>query len=597
MEIYEFDDESLDDFISIKIIGIGASGTSVLNYFSDVGHDIFPERFIVSDENDVTDLQDFVDGCDWLFVIMDVKDLELAKKVANIIEKSKPPKNLLGYQFPITTFLILCPTAADVRLAETPDNFCTWIILPKNKIAAIGLTNDELIYRIISVNVSLVMTVNMSEIHSPADLSKPRSRRERNYVFGMDIIDVMETIGNFGRAYIGFGESLDAENPALDAVKNALQSPLFIGNIRYAKKGLLVFVVKSSESVNMMKVIEAAAFLEELMYPEDDWRLLWQVLIDETSVDGVTAFVLATNFDFCNGEDESCDKFFSGIKIVGIGETGASALDYFGKVADDIFPDRLIISDKDANSQNPLALLATISHFVIGTSWLFVIMDVEDLELAKKVAKIVESSKNLSSAPSCDDNHASEDYLDIFKLPLVTFLILCPTAADVRLADIPAEFGTWIILPEDKIAETVLTKNEAIYRAVNMMTSTASLTKDCGSLIDWDFGDVVRTISNGGRACIGFGVSLDAENNSIQAVKNALQSPLFIEDIGKAKKGLLVFSGGGDFLSMLEANEASTFLDELMYPADGWRLLLQVDVDETATDGVTAFIFATNFGD
>ena len=55
--------------------------------------------------------------------------------------------------------------------------------------------------------------------------------------------------------------------------------------------------MKSRESVDMMKVMEAAAFLEELMYPEDDWRLLLQVLIDETSVDGVTAFVLATNFD------------------------------------------------------------------------------------------------------------------------------------------------------------------------------------------------------------------------------------------------------------------------------------------------------------
>ena len=56
MGIYEFDDEFLDDFISIKIIGIGASGASALNYFSEVGHDIFPERFIVSDENDVADL-------------------------------------------------------------------------------------------------------------------------------------------------------------------------------------------------------------------------------------------------------------------------------------------------------------------------------------------------------------------------------------------------------------------------------------------------------------------------------------------------------------------------------------------------------------
>ncbi len=541
---------------------------------------------IVSDENDVAYVQDFVDGCDWLFVIMDVEDLNLAAKVAKIIEKTKPPKSILGYQFPLVTFLILCPTAADVRLADIPANFCTWIILPEDKIAAIGLTSNGLIYRIISVNVSLVLTVNMSEIHSPADLSKPRSRRERNYVAGMDILDVMETIGNFGRACIGFGESLDAENATLAAVKNALQSPLFIEDIRHAGKVLLVFVVKSREFVDMMKVNEAAGFLYELFNhaSEDYLDILRQVLIDETYGDGVTAFVLATNFDFCNGEDEFRDKFFSGIKIVGIGETGASALNYFGKVADDIFPDRLFISDKDANSQNPFALSATISRFVIRTSWLFVIMDVEDLELAKKVSKIVEDSKNLSTAPSCDE----------FKLPLVTFLILCPTADDVRLADIPDSFGTWVVLPKDKIDAIGLTNDEAIYRVVNMATSIAPLKKNCGNVIGMDFAEIPRTIGNFGRACIGFGTSLDAENNSIQAVKNALQSPLFLEDVRHAKKALLVFVGGVNFLNMLEANEASTFLEKLMYPEDDWRCLLQVDVDETAADGVTAFIFATD---
>ncbi len=178
---------------------------------------------------------------------------------------------------------------------------------------------------------------------------------------------------------------------------------------------------------------------------------------------------------------------------------------------------------------------------------------------------------------------------------MVTFLILCPTADDVRLADIPDNFGTWVVLPKDKIDAIGLTNDEAIYRVVNMTTSIASLKKNCGNMIGMDFAELPRTIGNFGRACIGFGTSLDAENNSIQAVKKALKSPLFIEDIGKAKKALLVFIGGVDFLNMLEANEASTFLDELMYPADDWRCLLQVDVDETAADGVTAFIFATNF--
>ena len=429
------------------------------------------------------------------------------------------------------------------------------------------------------MNVSLVMTVNMSKIHSPADVNRivSLSRRERNYVAGMDFDDVVRTIGNGGRACIGFGESLDAENAPLAAVKNALQSPLFVEDIRRARKVLLVFVMKiRREFVDMMKINEAANFLDDLFIPDPDDYLdiLRQVLIDETYGDGVTAFVLATNFDFCNGEDEFRDKFFSGVKIVGIGETGASALNYFGKVADDIFPNRLVVSAQDsiANLKNPFALLAPILHFVIGTSWLFVIMDVEDLELAKKVTKIVEQS-NL----------------------LITSLILCPTADDVRLADIPDNFGTWVVLPKDKIDAIGLTNDEAIYRVVNMATSIAPLKKNCGNLIGMDFAEIPRTIGNFGRVCIGFGTSLDAENNSIQAVKNALKSPLFLEDIRHAKKALLVFIGGVDFLNMLEANEASTFLDELMYPADDWRCLLQVDVDETATDGVTAFIFATKF--
>ena len=300
MEFYY--DEEPDSFISIKIIGIGASGKSASNYFIEVGNDFFPERLIVSDKDDIAGLQEKIARVDWLFVIMDIEDLELAAQVAKIIEKTKTPMNQLGYQFPLITFLILCPTADDVLLADIPDNFSTWIILPKDKIDETGLTSNELIYRIISVNVSLVMTVNMSEIHSPEDLKKisSLSRRERNYVVGMDIIDVMETIGNFGRACIGFCESLDAENNYLAAVKNALQSPLFIEDIGKAQKVLLVFVVKKRrEFVNMSQAIEAAVFLYQFFNPasEDYLDILWQVLIDETSADGVTAFVLATNFD------------------------------------------------------------------------------------------------------------------------------------------------------------------------------------------------------------------------------------------------------------------------------------------------------------
>ena len=541
MEVY--DDEYLDQFISAKFIGIGAAGASASDYFSEVGNDLFPERLIVSNEDDVADLQAKIARVDYLFVITDIEDLKIAESVAKIIEESKVF---------LTTFGILCPSAFDVRLADILKNFGTWIVLPEDKIAESGLTKNAVIYRAVNMTTSIIPVM-----------------KKRANLIGMDFVEIPRTIGNAGKACIGFGESLDAGNPELDAVRKALKSPLFIEDIGKAKKILLVFVVGRREFVNMMEINEAAEFLLELFNPdpEDVGALLSQTLIDETFGDGVTAFVLATNFDFGNGEDEFRDKFFSGIKIVGIGATGANALNYFGDVADDIFPARLIIADKDADLQ------AKISKFIIDeTCWMFVIADVEDLNFAAQVTKIIEQS-NL----------------------LITSLILCPTASDVRLADIPDSFGTWIILPEDKIAETGLTKNAAIYKAVNMTTSIIPIMKKRANFIGMDFAEIPRTIGNFGRACIGFGESLDAENNPVQAVKNALQSPLFIEDIRHAKKALLVFFGGVEFLNMLEMNEAFTFLDELRQ-ADWGYTLWQVDVDEPFDkDGVAAFVLATNF--
>ena len=285
--------------------------------------------------------------------------------------------------------------------------------------------------------------------------------------------------------------------------------------------------------------------------------------------------------------DSYYDKFFPWIKLAGIGSTGESALSYFAEVADDVFPARLILSDKDAvaNSRDK------ISDFIAGCEWLFAITDIENLDVAATFAKSIEESKKLPTARTCDE----------FKLPLMTFLILCPSGDDVRLADIPENFGAWIILPRDKISELGLTNEEIIYRVVNMSTSIIPIMKRRDNLIGMDFAEIPRTLENVGRIYIGFSESLDAENNSLAAVKKALQSPLFLEDIRKAKTLWFVFFGKVDFISMLEIHEAVDFVAEIWRPEcaswilDDDEILFQVDPDESFADGVTAFILATNF--
>jgi len=287
-------------------------------------------------------------------------------------------------------------------------------------------------------------------------------------------------------------------------------------------------------------------------------------------------------FEIDCDDDFDFDDSFPWLRVIGVGEVGASAVSYFKAAdTDDVFgtlavPDKNFLADSRAE----------ILKFIADAYWLFAVADVDDLEIAAQVAAGIEQPN--------------------YKLK--TFLILCPTAEDVRLADIPDNFGTWIILPKDKIAALGLTNDEIILRTVNMATSIAPGAKKrpqlrggkkVGYLVGRDILDVATVTGNCGKACIGFGESLDAENNSLQAVKNALKSPLFIEDIRHAKKILIVFVVRYEFLSGREAAEASIFLRELsnIDPEEAFAILWQADVYETAADGVAAFVLATKFDD
>ncbi len=283
------------------------------------------------------------------------------------------------------------------------------------------------------------------------------------------------------------------------------------------------------------------------------------------------------------------------IKVIKVGEHDVCFNSYL---------DTLTVTDQDVDG-----LREKISTFISGTDWLFVITDVES-SLAEKVAECIKEFKSLPTSPSFSIPYFSMP-LEITesgtminrgellhrktKCPLVTSIILCPSAEDARLKNINSDFGTRIILPKDKIAATGLTNDEIIYQVIEKITCIVPM--NCLCLIGMDFIDVVAMLENQGRACIGFGESLDAENNSLAAVKNALKSPLFIEAVGKAKKGLLVFFGNNEFLSMMDVNEAVDFFNgELRQSKDIWdEILWQVVSNETANDGVTVFVLATNF--
>ena len=114
--------------------------------------------------------------------------------------------------------------------------------------------------------------------------------KKRDNLIGMDFAEILRTMGNVGRAYVGFG----AENNALASVKKALQSPLLIEDIRGAKTVWFVFFGQV-DFISMPEINDAIDFSADNRHPECD--ILCQVDIDANFADGVTAFILATNFD------------------------------------------------------------------------------------------------------------------------------------------------------------------------------------------------------------------------------------------------------------------------------------------------------------
>ena len=113
---------------------------------------------------------------------------------------------------------------------------------------------------------------------------------------------------------------------------------------------------------------------------------------------------------------------------------------------------------------------------------------------------------------------------------------------------------TIIVIPNDKILEIApdLPINAAFKVADEVLTNavkgiTEMVTKP--GLINLDFADLRTILSRGGAAMIGLGESTGGENSesrALEAVENALTSPLLDVDISGANKALVNVVGGAD---------------------------------------------------
>lgn len=169
--------------------------------------------------------------------------------------------------------------------------------------------------------------------------------------------------------------------------------------------------------------------------------------------------------------------------------------------------------------------------------------------------------------------------------------------AETGIEELKSKVDTLITIPNDRLLQ-VVQKNTSMLQAFSIaddvlrqaIQSVSELIKVPG-IINLDFADVKRIMGDKGLAHIGIG-SAKGDNKAIEAVRQAIESPLLETSIVGARGVILNISGGLD-LSLIEINEASNIIYESCH--EDVDLIFGANVKEELGDEVTVTVIATGF--
>ena len=318
--MFELDDNTLDQFAKIKVIGVGGGGNNAVNRMISLG--LEGVEFIAVN----TDAQALLNA-------LAPKSMQIGEKLTRGLGSGARPEigqkaamesrediinALRGSDMVFITAGMgggtgtgAAPVVAEcareigaltVGVVTRPFTFEG----PKRKKNAdIGIEN-------LKRNVDTIITIPNDRLLQVVDKKTPMTQAFtiaddilRQGVKGisdliavpglvnLDFADVKSIMNNAGSALMGIGEA-SGENATVDAVKAAIDSPLLETSLQGAR-GVLLNIMGATESLSMMEVNEASVTVQEAAHP--DAEIIWGVSIDETLGDKVSVTVIATRFD------------------------------------------------------------------------------------------------------------------------------------------------------------------------------------------------------------------------------------------------------------------------------------------------------------
>ena len=152
---------------------------------------------------------------------------------------------------------------------------------------------------------------------------------------------------------------------------------------------------------------------------------------------------------------------------------------------------------------------------------------------------------------------------------------------------------TLIVIPNDKLLEIVdrrTTMPEALKKADEVLQQGIQGITDLinvPSLINLDFADVQTVMTDKGIAHIGIG-SASGENKAVDAIKEAMDSPLLETTVSGATDIIVNFSGN---IGIVEAYDAVTYLTE--QAGDGVNIIFGTVDNDNMGEDISITIIAT----
>jgi cell division protein FtsZ len=171
--------------------------------------------------------------------------------------------------------------------------------------------------------------------------------------------------------------------------------------------------------------------------------------------------------------------------------------------------------------------------------------------------------------------------------------------AEKGIKELKSSVDTLVVIPNDKLLKIVPKGTpivEAFRTADDVLRQGIQGISDLivtPSLINLDFADVKTTIKNKGLAHMGLGKG-KGENRTIEAVRQAVSSPLLETTIEGATGIILNIKGGLD-LTLEEVYESCELVKEVVDPS--CNIIFGSGIDSKMEDEVEITVIATGFND